>query len=174
MLLVENRPADTTKAGVSNRVIGISEMIVERGTDNMLVTYSLGSCLGVVIYDPTARVGGMIHCMLPLSKIDPVKAQAMPAMFVDTGLPAMLQAALNLGADITRLKLKVAGAGSPLDDNGVFNIGDRNLAVLRKILWKNNILISSQETGGSEARTVYLDMKSGDVLIRSNGQTRQI
>jgi chemotaxis protein CheD len=173
MLLVEKGRSNAASIGGANRVIGISEMVVERGSSNVIVTYSLGSCVGVVLYDAVARVGGLIHCMLPLSKIDPAKAQATPAMFVDTGIPALLQAALDLGADLSRISVKVAGAGSPLDDAGIFNIGDRNLAVLRKILWKNNILIAAQETGGSEARTLYLDMKTGDATIRSGGQTRR-
>src|SRR5476649_809063 len=99
----------STETTRTSRTVGISEMIVERDTDNVIVTYSLGSCLGVAVFDPVARVGGMIHCMLPLSKIDPVKAQALPAMFVDTGIPALLQACFDLGADRSRLRLSVAG-----------------------------------------------------------------
>ena len=161
----------TTRA---NRTVGISEMVVERDTDNVIVTYSLGSCLGVAVYDSVARVGGMIHCMLPLSKIDPAKAQAMPAMFVDTGVPALLQACFDLGADRSRLRLSVAGAGSPLDDKHVFNIGDRNLAVLRKILWKNSLLIAAEDTGGSEPRTLYLEMKTGEVYLKARGDRRAL
>lgn len=157
-----------------NRIVGISEMIVERGTEHQIITYSLGSCLGVAVYDPVARVGGIIHCMLPLSKIDPAKAQSTPAMFVDTGIPVLLQAAFDLGADRSRLRLCVAGAGSPLDDKHVFNIGDRNLAVLRKILWKNSLLIAAEDTGGNEPRTLSLEMKSGGVFVRARGEKRPL
>ena len=68
-------------------VVGISDMKVSNNPDEVLITYSLGSCLGVIIYDPVARVAGMLHSMLPLSKIDPHKATASPYMFVDPAYP---------------------------------------------------------------------------------------
>ena len=79
-------------------IIGISEHKVTDRADDILITYSLGSCLGLVLYDPSVGVGGMIHCMLPLSKIDPEKAKRTPAMFVETGVPLLLQEMFDLGA----------------------------------------------------------------------------
>ncbi|HPO14514.1 MAG TPA: chemotaxis protein CheD, partial [Candidatus Hydrogenedentes bacterium] len=105
--------------------------------DDVLVTYSLGSCVGLTLYDPVLRIGGMIHCMLPLSKIDPVKAAQVPEMFTDTGVPRLIQTMLDRGAPMRRLVAKVAGAAKLLDEQGTFNIGERNFTVLRKVLWKN-------------------------------------
>ena len=153
-----------------NITIGISEMEVSNRPDDVLVTYSLGSCVGLSLYDPVAGVGGMVHCMLPLSRLDRDKAQAKPCMFTDTGVPALIRSMLELGASRQRLVAKVAGAAAPLDDNGVFNIGERNYVVLRKVLWKNDILIAAEDVGGTKARTMYLFMDSGKTRIKSQGQ----
>ena len=153
-----------------NHTVGISEMKVSNQPGDVIVTYSLGSCVGLVLYDPMIRVGGMVHCMLPLSRIDPEKAKANPFMFTDTGVPALLQAVLDLGASRKRLIAKVAGAAAPLNDNSVFKIGERNYVVLRKVLWKNDILISSESVGGTIARTLYLHIADGRTLVKSSGQ----
>ncbi len=155
-------------------IVGISEMKVADQEDDVLVTYSLGSCLGVTIYDPQIRVGGMIHCMLPLSKIDLQKAQRSPAMFVDTGIPALFEAAYRLGARKDRIVLKVAGASRILDEKGTFKIGDRNYATLRKILWRNNVLITAENIGGNIPRTMYLEIRTGRVTIKSRGENTEL
>jgi chemotaxis protein CheD len=151
--------------------VGISDMKVSNRTDDVIVTYSLGSCVGLAIYDPVARVGGMVHCMLPVSKIDLDKAKANPCMFTDTGVPHLISALFDLGAEKKHLIAKVAGAANLLDEHGTFRIGERNFTVLRKVLWKNNILIAAEDTGGSAARTLSLNMSDGRVQIKSKGQT---
>jgi len=149
-------------------------MKVSNNPEDVLVTYSLGSCVGLTLYDPVIRVGGMIHCMLPLSRLDPAKAQMNPCMFTDTGIPTLIQAVLNMGANKKRLIAKVAGAASPLDDNGIFKIGERNYTVLRKVLWKNDILIAAEDVGGTVARTLFLYLDTGKTVIRSGGKDREI
>jgi chemotaxis protein CheD len=91
-------------------------------------------------------------------------------MFTDTGVPLLLQTLLDMGAEKRRLIAKVAGAAKLLDEGNTFRIGDRNMVVLRKIFWKNNILIAAEETGGSVARTMYLYMDSGQTVLRSAGR----
>ena len=149
--------------------VGISDMKVSKNPADVLITYSLGSCVGLAIYDPVARVGGLVHCMLPLSKIDPERARKVPCMFTDTGVPLLIQEVLNLGGQKSRLVAKLAGAAKLLDDSNTFRIGDRNIVVLRKVLWKNNILISAEETGGSMARTMLLYLDTGRTTIKSKG-----
>lgn len=144
-------------------------MKVANSPSDTLVTYSLGSCVGVTLFDPVACVGGMIHCMLPLSKVDRAKAESRPFMFVDTGMPRLLQAVFDLGAQRNRLICKVAGAASLLDEKKLFRIGERNYTVLRKILWKNDILIDAEDVGGQKARTVYLYLATGKTTIKSKG-----
>ncbi len=154
--------------------VGISEMLFSNRMEDVLVTYSLGSCIGLTLYDPDAQVGGMVHCMLPLSRIDPVKAVETPGMFIDTGVVHLIQGVLDLGAQKRRLIARVAGAAKLLDESGVFNIGERNCVVLRKVLWKNNILIAAEETGNTIPRTLYLYMDTGRTTIKSQGQEREL
>ncbi|MFW5902243.1 MAG: chemotaxis protein CheD, partial [Thermodesulfobacteriota bacterium] len=71
-------------------VVDIADMKISNNPSDTLVTYSLGSCIGVAIYDPVLQLGGMIHCMLPLSKVDKEKAKTRPYMFVDTGMNLLL------------------------------------------------------------------------------------
>ncbi|MCP3981439.1 MAG: chemotaxis protein CheD [bacterium] len=151
------------------RVVGIGAMVVSSDVREVLVTYSLGSCIGVTVHDPGRRVGGLIHCMLPSSKLDAEKAKTKPHMFADTGVLALLQGVMDLGADRERLVVKVAGAGSPMDPTGRFKIGERNVTMLRKVLWKNDLLLSGEDTGGTEPRTMSLEMGSGRTSIRKPG-----
>ncbi len=157
-----------------NYTIGISDMKVSSNAEDILVTYSLGSCVGLTVYDPVVRVGGMIHCMLPLSRIDPEKARANPCMFTDTGVPHLIQTVLDMGASRKRLIAKVAGAAAPLNDNGIFKIGERNYVVLRKVLWKNDILIASEDVGGTVARTLFLHISDGLTRIKSGGKETEL
>jgi len=149
-------------------VIGISDLMVSRKPDDILITYSLGSCIGATAYDPQAGIGGMIHYMLPLSKISPDKAKAKPAMFGDTGIPLLLNKLIAMGAEKDRLIIKAAGGAQLMDQNKVFNIGERNFLVLRKILWKNNILIKAEDVGGTLSRTLRLEINTGRVSVKSS------
>lgn len=157
-----------------NHIIGIAEMKVTDKPDDVLVTYSLGSCIGLSLFDPSVGVGGLIHCMLPLSKMDEAKARANPAMFTDTGVLTLLQSVFDMGAERRNLVAKVAGGAMFLDDKKIFCIGERNYTVLRKILWKNNILVSAEDVGGTAPRTMSLYMASGRTTIRSGGVEREL
>ena len=154
--------------------VGISEMRVSNDPSDVLITYSLGSCIGIAFYDEAVRVGALIHFMLPLSRIDPSRAEQSPCMFADTGIPVALTAMFKLGAEKRRIVAKVAGAARLLDDNNTFRIGERNQVVMRKLLWKNNILIAAEETGGSIARTMILEVATGRTLIKSKGQQHEL
>ena len=155
-------------------IVGISDMKVSNNPDDILITYSLSSCVGLSIYDPVARVGGLIHCMLPLSRIDPTKAAKNPYMFTDTGITEMLQTLFNLGATKKNMIAKVAGAATLLDEKGLFRIGERNYTVLRKVLWKNNIILKGKDIGGNIPRTLLLYMKDGRTTVKSGGKEVEI
>ncbi len=160
----------TRLAGVqSNITVDISDMKISKNPEDVIVTYSLGSCVGLTLYDPIACIGGMIHCMLPMSKIDREKAKIKPYMFVDTGVASMLGEMYAMGAQRQNIIAKVAGAGSPLGREETFRIGQRNYTILRKFLWKNNILIEKEDVGGSKARTLYLYLKDGRTTVKSEG-----
>ncbi len=158
----------------TSKTVGISELFVSNDINDSIITYSLGSCLGVTIFDPVAKVGGMIHCMLALSKIDPKKAAEKPAMFVDIGIPLLFKTAYELGAEKKRIKIKAAGCAQLMDPKGMFKIGQRNHTVLKKLLWKNNMLVDGESIGESVSRTMILDMKTGITKIKSMGKIFEI
>ena len=87
--------------------VGISEYALSNQKTDNLITYSLGSCAGISMYDPVAGVGGLIHCMLPLSTSDLAKARQVPATYVDTGVVLLLQKLFELGAERKNLICKV-------------------------------------------------------------------
>jgi len=152
-----------------NLVVGVADMKASNQRNSTLITYSLGSCLGVCVYDPEVKVGGLLHLMLPESKIDKAKAQANPFMFADTGIPLLFKEVYRLGGVKSRLVVKLAGASQILDSAGVFNIGKRNYLAARKILWKNNVLIKSEDVGGMIHRTVKLELASGRTTVKITG-----
>lgn len=159
---------------MSMRVLSISDLLVSKNPADVLITYSLGSCIGLTVYDPVVKVGGMIHYMLPLSKIAPDKARAKPAMFGDTGIPLLLRKVFDLGAIKDRIIVKAAGGSELMDQNKVFNIGERNYLVLRKILWKNNILINSEDIGGNYSRTLRLAIDSGLTTLKTREGEKEL
>jgi chemotaxis protein CheD len=152
-------------------VVGVADMVVSNDSSAEIVTYSLGSCLGVTIYDPVKKIGGLLHIMLPESKIDPARAMSAPFMFVDTGVPRLFHAAYNLGADRRRLAVKVAGGAQLLDEQGIFNIGPRNFNALQKLLAQNGLKTHATDVGGLSCRTVRLDLANGSVTVKTPGST---
>lgn len=147
------------------QIVAVGDMKVGKDGD-ILVTHALGSCLGLIVYDPAVKVGGLLHAMLPLSKINPQKAESNPYMFVDKGVPLLFKAVYQLGGQKQRLIVKAAGCGSPLGKNAMFKIGERNYTVLKKLLWKNNILLDAEDIGGTDSRTVHVDLSTGRTIIR--------
>ena len=154
--------------------VGISDMKVSSEINDIIVTYSLGSCIGLSLYDPVAQVGGLVHCMLPLSQIDPARAATLPTMFTDTGSSQLIEAILKRGARTQRLIAKVAGGAKLLDNGNIFNIGERNRVVLRKVLSNNAISIANEETGGTKARSMFLYMNTGKTVLRAGGQEYEL
>ncbi len=151
------------------RIIGVADMAVSNNQQEDLITYSLGSCIGVVIYDPTVKVGGLLHYMLPESGMDAEKAKKTPAMFADTGIPLLFKQSYQLGASKRNMMVKVVGGGQIMDENGVFNIGKRNYLALRKLFWKNNVMVAAEHVGGNVNRTVRLEIATGRVFLKVSG-----
>jgi len=152
-------------------VVGMAEWAVSASADDVLVSYSLGSCIGLALYDPEVGAGGLLHAMLPVSNIDNVKAKAKPAMFVDTGIATLLKAMFELGASRRSLIATVVGGACQMDGGRLFRIGERNYTVVRRMLWKNEILIAAEDVGGTQSRTIQLDLASGITLVKRDGLT---
>ena len=150
-------------------VIGVADMAVSSKAEETLITYSLGSCIAVITYDPVARVGGILHYMLPEATMDMDKAKKRPAMFADSGIPILFKQSYQLGATKKNTIVKVAGGSQIMDENGVFNIGKRNYLSMRKIFWRNNVLVAAEHVGGSVNRTVRLEVATGRVILKVSG-----
>jgi len=150
-------------------IVGISDMKVSNKPDDVLITYSLGSCIGVVVWDPVAKVGGLLHYMLPDSSLDKEKAEAKPFMFADTGIPRLFKETYKFGAIKNRLIVKAVGGSQIMDNAGIFNIGKRNQAVLRKMFWKNQIMLAKEDVGGTGNRTVSLEIGTGITHLKVSG-----
>ncbi|HEY9173291.1 MAG TPA: chemotaxis protein CheD [Verrucomicrobiae bacterium] len=152
-------------------VVGVADMVASNDPGAEIVTYSLGSCLGITLYDPVRKIGGLLHVMLPDSSIDAAKAVSAPHMFVDTGVPRLFQAVASLGGDRSRAIIRVAGGSQFLDQNRVFNIGQRNCDTLFALLARNGYTVHAQDIGGIRCRTMRFDLSTGEVSIHSPGVT---
>jgi chemotaxis protein CheD len=156
--------------------VGIADMKVSADPESVIITHALGSCLGIAIYDPVARVGGLLHAMLPDSSIDPRKAADNPFIFIDTGVPRLFRDAYAKGGEKGRIIVKVAGGATSKarDEEDFFQIGKRNFVMLRKVFWKNNVLIKAHDVGGCGSRTMSLYVGTGDVRLKASGQEKAL
>ncbi|MCB4791132.1 MAG: chemotaxis protein CheD [Elusimicrobia bacterium] len=134
----------------------------------ILETLSLGSCVGIVLYDQVSKVGGMAHIMLPDSTLS--KIQASPMKFADTSLRLMLSKMLELGADKNRVIAKIAGGASMFEsatEEKVMNIGDRNVEAVKKVLKELNIRLLAEDTGENYGRTIEFNLATGRMLVKA-------
>jgi chemotaxis protein CheD len=141
---------------------------------DLLVTDALGSCLCLTVYDPISGIGGLLHAMLPLSKVNLKKAEINPSMFVDTGIPALFEQ-LATQENVTHEDnwlVKAVGCGNPMGRKEVFKIGERNYRVLREKLSNEGIRLMAEDIGGTTSRTVCLNLASGQTMVCSNGAER--
>ena len=163
------------KGDLMRHIVGVADMKVSSSQGDIIVTHALGSCLGIAVHDPVSCVGGLFHVMLPSSSVNPEKATTNPFMFVDKGTPKFFKELYAAGAEKKRMKIKVAGgAALGTDGDDFFAIGKRNFVMLRKLFWKNGIVISGDDTGGSISRTMYLDVTTGRTLLTSGGREWEI
>ena len=158
----------------TQRVVQVSDAKVSRDPSEVILTHSLGSCIGVSLYDATTRIGGMLHYQLPDSKMNPDRARENPFMFADTGLMLLIRKLETLGAKKKLLQVKIAGGASMDTGPKGFDIGKRNCLAMRKLLWKLGMFLNAEEVGGSSPRNLYLDIADGTVTMKSNGQTKNL
>lgn len=154
---------------IKNIIVGISDMKITNDQQANLVTYALGSCIGVALYDPMIKIGGLLHFMLPDSRIDPLKAKKNPWMFADTAIPLFFEEFYKLGGVKERMRVKIAGGSKILDESEFFSIGKKNYLSLRKILQLNNVPVSGEDIGGQGNRTITLEISTGKVFVKISG-----
>ena len=154
--------------------VGIADYKIAR-LPGRLITLGLGSCVGVTLYDPINKVGGLLHVMLPDStQFNNVNK---PAKFADLGIPLLIKEMKVMGVVLSRLEAKLVGGAqmfSGFDNKLNLNIGLRNTEKSREILKILGIPILAQEVGGNRGRTMILDTETGDVLIRTLGNKMKV
>ncbi len=154
-------------------VVGVGDMAVSNNEMVTLSTYALGSCVGVIVYDPIAHAGGILHLMLPDSTISPDKAVKQPAMFADTGLPLLFKALTGVRSERSRIRLFLAGGASVLNGADPFKIGERNCVAVQRFLKTNGYAVTGQDIGGNINRTVHLEIGSGLVTLKLPDRNEQ-
>ncbi len=153
-------------------IIGIGEVAIEENP-SVLVTLGLGSCVGVCMRDPVARIGGMAHVMLPESpSTNDIKT---PGKYANTAVDYLVEKLVAKGASKSRLEAKIAG-GASMFESGSMNIGQRNVESVKNRLKYHGIVLKAEDTGGNRARSIEYNIETGKLLIRKvgGGETVQI
>jgi chemotaxis protein CheD len=149
--------------------VGIAELKVARGSGK-IVTLGLGSCVAICAFDPVLKIAGMVHVMLPSSQ---GKMEINAAKFGDTALPLLIKEMGNLGANRVRIWLKIAGGAQMFSfgakENSI-NIGNRNVEAIEAVCLQMGLSISARMVGGNVGRSVYMDIETGDVEIKTINQ----
>jgi chemotaxis protein CheD len=149
--------------------VGIGEAAWSSG-NGVLSTVGLGSCVAVTIFDPVARVGGLLHFQLADGTTDPARAQAQPFLYGDAGIRALTACLTRTGAVPVRCKVHLAGGAQMMAAVSSAQIGKRNVLAARKQLWQLGYLIEGEVVGGNVSRSMTLDVSGGDVDIREYGR----
>jgi len=152
-------------------VVGVGELAVSNAVAVTISTYALGSCVGVVAYDPAARAGGILHLMLPDSALSPGKAAAKPAMFADTGVPAFFRGMAGIRAERSRTRIFLAGGACVLSGPDNFRIGERNAEAVNKMLAVYGCSVVGRELGGTVNRTLHLNVGTGALTMKLPDRT---
>lgn len=155
------------KGEMKTIMVGIAECRVSNDPACELVTYSLGSCVAVTVYDPAVHVGGLLHFQLPESALDRAKARQNPFLFADTGVSTLLRQACRLGGDQRRFIVRVAGGAQLLEHGEHFGIGRKNCAAMKKALHKAGLCLHGEALGGTASRTVRLNLATGEFQLRA-------
>lgn len=142
---------------------------------NAITTLGLGSCVGVVLYDPKTKISGMVHVMLPDSTI--IKNNENPAKFADTGIRDLVDRLCRMGTMRSSLVAKIAGGAQMFafnTDNDMLKVGQRNVEATKKILTQYGIKIIAEDTGDHYGRTIEFYPETGELYIKAIGKTLKI
>ena len=154
--------------------VNASAMKISSNPVDTLVAFSICSGVGVAIYDPMCRAGGILNFLLPDStKANGVDPARVPLMFADTGLPAFIAALTLQGVQPSRSKIVIAGGAHIMNQTGMFNIGQRNLAALKARLDNDGLKIHHENSGGNSSRSLSLEIASGCSAIQIFGEGQE-
>ncbi|MBR5509229.1 MAG: chemotaxis protein CheD [Lachnospiraceae bacterium] len=153
--------------------VGIGDMKFAKG-DTTVITYALGSCVGITFYDPVARMGALLHVLLP-TRSNPADINVYK--YADPGIQETIRKLTMSGMMKSRMIVKIAGGAKMFELSGKSdfgNIGQRNVDTVKRILAAQGLRISAEDTGGNFARTMVLDVATGTVVIRGAGRKEKI
>ena len=154
--------------------VGMADLNTCKDPD-VITTLGLGSCIGITLYDPITKIGGLAHVMLPDSTA--IKNNSNRAKFADTGIEDLLKKVLALGASKTRLVAKIAGGAKMFEVSGLSNmgnIGEKNALASKAKLKQLGIKLIAEDTGLNYGRTVELHCATGEFHIKSVGKPLKI
>jgi chemotaxis protein CheD len=163
------------RAAEKLRTVAIGELVVSAAPEDVLVAYGLGSCVAICLYDPVARVGGMLHALLP-SAPTRIEVACVSARFVEQGVPLLLEAMQRISARGSRLIAWVCGGARILSAPGFeqsLSIGERNVQAAEEALRLAGLRIKSQDIGGRRGRTVKIYAATGRVTVKTLGQSER-
>ncbi len=151
--------------------VGMADLNVCKAPD-MITTLGLGSCIGIAVYDPVTKVGGLAHIVLPDST--QMRNNSNIAKFADTGIEELIKRVTAAGANKRRLVAKIAGGAKMFQVSGlstVGNVGERNAQASRAKLKQLGIPLLAEDTGLNYGRTVELYPETGEFRIKAVGKS---
>lgn len=154
--------------------VGMADLNIAKSPDS-LTTLGLGSCIGLTLYDPVAKIGGLVHYMLPDST--KLKNNSNIAKFGDTGIRELYKKMIEKGASPSRMVAKIAGGAKMFEVSGlssVGNVGERNAEEAKIILKELKVRLVAEDTGLNYGRTVVLNCENGEYLIKSVGKPQKV
>ena len=154
--------------------VGMADLNIAKSPDS-LTTLGLGPCIGLTLYDPVAKIGGLVHYMLPDST--KLKNNSNIAKFGDTGIRELYKKMIEKGASPTRMVAKIAGGAKMFEVSGlssVGNVGERNAEEAKIILKELKVRLVAEDTGLNYGRTVVLNCENGEYLIKSVGKPQKV
>ncbi len=153
--------------------VGMGELAISKEGTDMLTCIGLGSCIALCAYDPIVRIGGMAHMLLPSSK-NRGEGNGSLVKYIDNGVPLLINRMMKYGARRVNLIVKIAGGAKMLSIPGgssFLDVGQRNIAEIKAVLARENLIISGADLGGSFGRTVQFFVGTGRVTVRAvNGR----
>ena len=156
--------------------VGLGEQAISRNSQDTLVAYGLGSCVGVVMMDPLSRISGLLHAVLPRAADGLEHGRSVASKYVDTGIENLIAFLVKEGADKSRLSVRIIGGANMLMTSGLtktFDIGTRNIEAARMTLNRLRMPIAAESVGGHTGRTVRVYVAENRVTVRVIGEKEQ-
>lgn len=147
--------------------VGMAEYRVSNDPEDVLCILGLGSCVGVCLYDPVRRIGGMVHVLLP----EHIPGQSNPFKFADTAVPALLSAVEKIGASRKNIIAKISGGAKMFSGaDTLFDIGKRNADAVREALKSLGIPLKGEDIGGNRGRSIFFYVADGKLEVKALGK----